>query len=240
MDDMPRVPGAAAMEPLPEGGPMSAIGTLLGVFTKPKATFLALTAQPRILAPLLMLIVVQIVLGLVLVQSGVIMNDSIARLEMQGKSQEEIDAVQKVFESPAKYLFGILGPVLGLAFSLLAGGGLLYFMANLILGARLRFRHYLSVAAYGGVVAIVDQVVRTALGVSRGTLFVHLGVGAFLGDTLSLPVRMLDAATDPLLLWAMAIQAVGVGVMSRKGFRFGAFAVIPAFVLLLLASSMQA
>jgi len=240
MDETPQVQSGISTTAPPEVVEMSAVETLVGVFTNPNATFQSLAARPRILAPMLILVVVQIALGIVLVQSGVIMNDAIARLEAQGKPQEAIEAVQKVFESPARYIFGVVGPVVGLAFSFLVGGGLLYFMANLMLGAKLRFLHYLSVAAYGGLVAIIDQAARTALGVTRGTLLVHLGVGAFLGDPLSLPLRMLDAATDPLLLWAVAIQALGVSVMAKKGFGFGVIAVIPSIILLLLASALQA
>ncbi|MBI4365153.1 MAG: YIP1 family protein [Candidatus Latescibacteria bacterium] len=240
MEESIQISGAAPAELPPAGPPMSAIQTLVGVFTKPKAVFQALSDRPRVLAPILILVAVQAVLGIVLVQSGVLANDAIARLEAQGKPQEAIDAVQQVFESPARFALGVVGPVLGVGFSLLAGGFLLYFMANLMLGARLRFRHYVSIAAYGGVVAIVDQGVRTALGVTRGTLSVRLGVGAFLADSPGLLLRVLDSATDPLLLWAFAVEALGVGVMARKTFGFGVLAVLPGFLILLLASSLQA
>jgi hypothetical protein len=143
----------------PESPEVSTLGTLVGVFTKPKATFQALSARPRVLAPILVLLVSQLVFGLVLAHSGILRNDTVAKLEAKNAPPEQIEAVSKVMEGPTKYAFVIGGPVV-LLFSLLVTAGLLYFIANLMLGARLRFIHYLCIAAYGGVVGIVDQMTR--------------------------------------------------------------------------------
>ncbi len=238
MDATPQIQAPASPEALPSAPTISAPESLIGVFLKPRATFQALAAQPRILVPAILLIVIQVVLGVLLTQSGVIESDTIAKLEAKGTPQEQIDQVAQFMGGPMKYIAVVSGPVV-FVFALLVSGGLLYFVANLMLGARLRYAHYLCVAAYGGVVGILDQIVRTALALSKGTLEVRLGVGAFLGEELSVPLRMLDAVTDPLLLWATAIQALGVAVMAKKGFGFGVLAVIPGFLLLLLISAMQ-
>jgi len=218
--------------------PQSAIGTLIGIFTSPSKTFQALGVKPRLLAPILVVVVFQLIFGLVLAQSGVMKNDALARLEAKNAPEAQIDAVTKIMESPVRFLFVTFGPVV-LVFSLLVTAALLYFMANLMLGARLRYTHYLSIAAYGAVVGIVDQVTRMGLAVGRGTLMVHLGVGAFLGDDLSMPLRILDTATDPLLLWATAIEALGVAILAKKNFGFGLIAVLPGFLLLVSLSALQ-
>ena len=222
----------------PETPPQSAIGSLVGVFANPKGTFQALSAKPRILAPILVVVVFQLIFGVVLAQSGVMKNDALARLEQKNAPQPQIDAVTKVMDSPVRFVFVTFGPII-LVFSLLVSAALLYFMANLMLGARLRYAHYLSVASYGAVVGIVDQVVRMGLALGRGTLQVHMGVGAFLGDELNMLLRVLDTATDPLLLWAVAIQALGVAVMARKGFGFGLIATLPGFLILVSLSALQ-
>ena len=85
-------------------------------------------------------------------------------------------------------------------------------------------------SAHAGVVSSVDNIAQIAIGLSRGTLFVSMGIGAFLGENLSYPLRVLDVATDPLLLWTFGIQALGVAVMARKNFGFGAAAVALGFV----------
>jgi len=213
----------------PAAPSMSALGTLLGVFTNPRRTFEALAVRPRILAPIVAVLICQLLFGIVIARTDIIKNDALAKLEQRGAPQEQIDATERVLESPARYLFTLLGaPVV--VFILLFSAGLLYFVANLMMGARLRYTHYLSIAAYGGVIAMVDQLAQLLLAVQRGTFHVHLGVGAFLGDELTAPLRMLDAATDPLLLWSTAIEALGVAVMARKRFGFGVLAVAPWFV----------
>jgi hypothetical protein len=217
---------------------VSTLGTLIGVFAKPKATFQALSARPRILAAILVLLVSQLVFGLVLAHSGILRNDTVAKLEAKNAPPEQIEAVSRVMEGPTKYAFVIGGPVV-LMFSLLVTAGLLYFIANLMLGARLRFIHYLCIAAYGGVVGIVDQMVRMGIALGRGTLLVNLGVGAFMGEELSRLMHVADTATDPLLLWATAIEALGVSVMARKSFGFGVIAVLPGFLLLVSLSAFQ-
>jgi hypothetical protein len=103
-------------------------------------------------------------------------------------------------------------------------------MANLMLGARLRYTHYLCIVAYAGIISFIDNIAQMAIALSRGTLFVSMGIGAFLGDNLSYPLRVLDVATDPLLLWAFGIQALGVAVMARKNLGFGVLAVALGFV----------
>src|SRR6185503_239553 len=199
----------------PSGAPaMSAPATLIGVFTKPRATFQALAARPRVLVPILAVVVFQLVFGLILAQSGVIRNDMVTQLEAKNTPPEQIEPAVRMMDGPAKYVFAVLGPG-AVVFSLLIAAAFLYFMANLMLGAKLRYIHYLCIVAYGAVVGTVDQLVRTALAVSRGTLLVNLGIGAFVGEVSGV-MRLLDTATDPLLLWATAIQALGVAVMAKR------------------------
>jgi len=224
--------------PAPDAPPMSAAATVVGVFTNPRPTFQSLAAKPRILAPILLVLVFQLIFGIVLAQTGILKNDTIARLEAKNSPPEQIDAFSKVMDGPMKYAFVIAGPIV-LVFSLLVTAALIYFMGNLMLGARLRYAHYLSIAAYGAVVGIVDQLVRLGVALGRGTLMVHLGIGAFLGEELSVVMRILDTATDPLLLWATAIQAFGVAVMAKKGFGFGALAVLPGYLILVSLSALQ-
>jgi hypothetical protein len=229
-------PAMSGADPGPEAP--SAAGSLIGVFTEPRPTFAAMTAKPRLLAPIVVLVLFQLLFGIVLAQSGIMKNDTIAKLEAKNAPQEQIDAVTRMMEGPARFVFAVAGPIV-VVFSLLISAALLYFMANLMLGARLRYTHYLCIAAYGAVVGIVDQAVRMGLGLNRGTLQVHMGVGAFLGDDLSAPLRILDTATDPLLLWAVVVQAIGVAAMTKKGFGFGLLAVLPGTLILCSLSAFQ-
>jgi hypothetical protein len=68
---------------------------------------------------------------------------------------------------------------------------------------------------------------------------VRLGLGNLFGEELPLLGRILDSMTDPLLLWYMAVTALGVAVYARKGFGFGALTTLPVFVVTLILSAMR-
>jgi hypothetical protein len=124
-------------------------------------------------------------------------------------------------------------------FGLLASAALLFFMGNFMLGGRLGFRHYVSVVAYSWVVSLVDHAVRLALIVSRESLDVRLGLGNLFGEEIGFLGRAVDLATDPLFLWATAVAAIGVSVYARKGFGFGAIAVLPGFLIGILLQAIR-
>src|SRR2546425_6987514 len=98
--DTTQVEAQQAPGAVPEGSPKSAVGTLIGIFTEPKPTFQSLHAKPRILAPILVVVLVQLIFGFMLAQTGVMKNDAIAKLEAQEKPQEQIDAVNRIMDSP--------------------------------------------------------------------------------------------------------------------------------------------
>jgi len=229
-------PGAA---PEPEVRPISEPAALLGVFVKPRATFSAMASNPRFLLAAAVVVVVQVVLGILVFQSGAVKNDAIAKMEAKGAPQEQIDRVQSFFDTPAAPIIGATSGAVVIVFLLLLNAGLMFFMANLMLGAQLAFRHYFSVAAHAVVVGTVDQAVRTALAWNKGTLDIRLGAGNFLGEDLGHLGRMLDTMTDPLILWSVLVSAIGVSAYARKKLSFGIIAVLPGFLINVLLSGMR-
>ena len=237
-------PATDLATPPPAVSPWS---TLVTIFTKPKATFEALREKPIFGVALAVLLACQVaVVGLAL-QSGAIRNDAVtktqAQLETRGMDPAaiatQVEQTEAFFDKPIAGVVVITGGVIAVAFFLLVGTGLVYFMANLMLGAKLRFTHYLCAMVYGSVVGIVDQAVRVGLAFQSGTMDVRLGVGAFLGEDAGFLGRALDAITDPLHLWSLGIMALGVSVFARKGFGFGALALLPGVLLGALLAGMR-
>jgi Yip1-like protein len=216
----------------PSGVPtQSAVGSLIGIFVAPRATFEKLVHRPRILVPILVMVVAQLLLGIVMTQSDAIKNDAMAKYEAKGMPPEQMDAAERSLDSPLVHTIipvsmGITG-----AFMLLVSAGLLYFMANLMLGARARYRDYLCVAGYSSLIGLVDQAVHVGVATQKGTMKVLLGAGAFFGEDPGLPIRLLDSLTNPLFLWAAAISALGVSIFAKKSFGFGILCVLPGFLL---------
>ncbi len=214
-------------------------GTLGTIFVNPRATFAAMAERPRFLLAMMLVVVAISVMAIPIFQSGVVRDETLAKLEEKGTPEPQIEATAKFFDSPVGLIMGISGNIVGVPFALLVSAAILFFMGNFMLGAKLRFPHYLSAAAYGSVVGIVDHAVRTALVVARGSMDVRLGLGNLFGEDLPYLGRVLDSLTDPLLLWGMAVTALGLAVYAKKGFGFGVIASIPTLLVTLLLSAMR-
>jgi hypothetical protein len=227
----------AAVGAAPKGP--NELASLGSIFVNPKGTFAAMTERPRFLLALLLLVIAITALTVPVFQSGVVKEETIAKMEAKGTPEAQIEATAKFFDSPVGLWISLGGNVLGVPFAILVSAAILFFMGNLMLGAKLRFPHYVSAAAYGSAVGLVDHAVRTVLIVTKETLDIRLGLGILFGDEIPFVVRVLDSMTDPLLLWGTAITALGIAVYAKKGFGFGVIAVLPSFIITLLLSAMR-
>ena len=213
--------------------------SLGSIFFKPRETFAAMMDRPRFLIAMILVIAVMSAMTIPVFQSGVVRDETIAKMEAKGTPQPQIDATEQFFDSPMGLVMGVGGNIVGVPFALLFSAALLFFMGNFMLGAKLRFTHYLSAAVYGSVIGLIDHAVRMLLVVSKESMDVRLGLGNLLGEDLPYFGRVLDSLTDPLLLWAMAITALGIAVYAKKGFGFGVLASLPSLIVTLLLSGMR-
>lgn len=224
---------------LPPARTPSAWGSLLRIFVAPRSVFEALSPKPTFVVPLLLVVVVHLAVGFFVTRADFVREATVSKMEERGAPQEQIDATERMMGSPVVAVFGSLGGGIVIAFVIFLGAGVLYFMANLMLGAKLTFAHFLSVACYGQVIGLVDTFARTGLMFARGTIHVPTGLGSFFGGDLTYPLRALDLLTSPLLLWVAAIHALGVSVFARKGFGFGVLCALPWFVIGALLGGIQ-
>jgi len=238
-DMVPPVPaptGASDTEVVPE---RSALGRLFGIFVDPRGVFASMRARPRFLLAFLVVLVFQTAFAILIFQTGIVRDTSVAQLEAKGKDPQQIEAMERFFDSPAAPIITTVSGDVAFGFGLLASAALLFFMGNFMLGGRLTFRHYVSVVAFSWVVSLVDHAVRLALILSRESLDVRLGLGNLFGEEIGFLGRAVDLATDPLFLWATAVAAIGVSVYARKGFGFGAAAVLPGFIIGILLQAIR-
>jgi Yip1 domain len=220
--------------PPPDPGP---IGRLVGVFIRPRATFESMRERPRFLIAFIILLVVQTTIAFVLFHSGIVAEQTVAKMEAQGKDPRAIEQVQSFFEGTGGLIITVLTAPVATAIGLVSGAAILFFMANLMMGARLRFAHYLSAVAFAGIVQLVDQLVRVGLILANRSFDVRLGLGMLFGDSTGFGVRALDTLTDPLFLWGNAIGALAVGTYSKRGFGFGVLATLPGVILAVILSA---
>lgn len=223
-----------AFRPPDEPGPLA---RLFGVFFRPRRTFESMRERPRFLLPMILLLVVQTSIAFVMFRTGIVAEETVAKMEAQGKDPKAIEAVESFFEGTGGLLATVATAPFATAVGLLSGAALLFFMGNLMLGARLRFAHYLSAVAFAGVVQLVDQLVRVGLILANRSFDVRLGLGTLFGDATGFGIRALDTITDPLFLWGNAICALAVAVYAKRGFGFGVLAVLPGVILAVLLSA---
>lgn len=212
----------------PDLGP---IGRIVGVYFNPRRTFESMRERPRFLLAAIIVAVVQLAIAVLIVQSGIARDEAIASMERQGADPSKIEAVEKFFDSPVASVITVGTSVVGIGFAFICSAALLFFMGNLMLGAKLRFPHYVSATVFGWLVMLVDNVVRSVLILVKHGYDVRLGAGSLFGEDIGYLGRLVDGLTDPLLLWATAITALGVSVFARKKFGFGVLAVLPAYLL---------
>lgn len=208
-----------------------------GIFIRPRPTFEAMRERPRFVLPILILAAAQILFVLLLLTSGVIGSEVTAKAEEKGAPPEQIEHLQQMFESPMAKLIFPVGAALWLTFLLLLGSGLAFFVGNLMIGAGLTYRHYLSAIAHGSLIRVLNLAIQGALVWNKGSLDVRLGLGNLFGPDMGKLGSMLDSATNPLVLWSTAVGALAIAVYARRGIGFGLLSITPWFALgvLLLA-----
>lgn len=214
-------------EPAPSG---SSVTHLWRIFTSPRSVFESLRARPRFWLPLIVVLVAQIVMGALVVQSDAVRERAISKMEERGMSPEQLEATQRTLESPV--VVGIQAVTTGIvmAFVILLAAALAYFVGNLLLGAQATFKHYLCASVFSSVVGLVDHIYVTVQTLIKGTPAVMAGLGAFFPGDPNTFVYLIDALTDPLALWAWFIMAFGIGVLTRKGLGVGILATLLPFL----------
>ncbi|HET9940189.1 MAG TPA: YIP1 family protein [Candidatus Eisenbacteria bacterium] len=227
---------ATAASELPEPSPLGAVA---GVFVRPRETFESMRPHPRYWLPLILVVVAQVAFSMLVLQSGAVANDAVAKQEAKGAPPEQLEKMRAFFESPAAPVIIGVGGLVTMAFIILLGSGVAFFMGNLMMGGGITYRHYLSAQAHGAAIGLLDQAIRTGIAWSKGTLDIRLGLGNLLGDDIGPFGRMLDAATDPFILWSTAVVAIGISVYARKKFSFGLLAVLPMFAVGLILSALR-
>ena len=223
----------ASGEPAPSG---STVSHLWRIFTSPRSVFESLRGRPAFWLPLVVVIVAQIVMTALIVQSDSVRERAISKMEQRGMPPERLGEMEQALRSPA--VVGIQAGSAGVVyvFVILLAAALAYFVGNLLLGAQATFGHYLCASVYSSVVGLVDHVYVTVQALIKGTTSVMSGLGAFIPGDPNVAVYAIDSVTDPLALWAWFIMAFGIGIMTRKGLSTGVLATLPAF---LVSSAMR-
>ena len=196
---------------------MSAILDLLRVYFSPGEVFARVKEQPRILAPLLGLLALQVVIGaLSLPYARVAMR---AQMAAQAGGQEVPAAAETIGT-----VMTVIGPPIFIAILLLVGAFILW-VAVSVLGGEARFSQLFSVSIYGFMPIVLLQLASIVVVAMRGTegvtsmqdLQPSLGLDLFLAPIMELGafLRAFLQAVNPFSIWQVILLALGVQVTQK-------------------------
>jgi len=213
--------------PVDQGSGSSGLLDIVKVLYEPGAVFARVGQRPRVLAPFLVISVVQVVLyflNLPFMKAG---------LAAQFASRPAGGP------DPSKFLFiGAFFIPVGIGLALLIGGGLLWVLVSL-LGGEAKFKTLLSVACYGAVpsvilLGIVGAAVLQMKGVAQVSspqdLQPALGLDLLASGATGFMLAALKAI-NPFGIWGLVLTAIGVSTTHRLSKRTGYIVATIAFLI---------
>jgi len=191
---------------------MSAILDLVRVLFSPGEVFTRVKEQPRILAPLVGLLVIQVAIST--------LNLPYVRMAMRAQMAAQPGGGAAPAAAEKFAVFGtLIGAPISIAIILLIAAFLLW-VAVSILGGEGQFRHLFAVSIYGFVPAILLQLAGFAVLAMRGgegitsmqDLQPSLGLDLFLAPMMELGAFMkgLLRSVNPFSIWQVVLVTMGI------------------------------
>ncbi len=220
---VPPVPPASPDTPAPAGF----LSTLVGVYTAPGETFRAMTARPSFVAPLVALVLLNIVFSFVWTRRMDPVEFSKTQMEESGvldKIPPERQA--EILERQAKMvpIFAFVGPIVIAPIGFVVLSAIFLFVFRFFFGAEITFRHSLAVVCWSlFAVALVTTPLTLLILFLKGDWNVNPGEvvqanGAALLDraTAAKPLYALASTIDAFSFWTMYLISAGFAAMSKK------------------------
>ncbi len=202
----------------PAAGPQAeteTVGSLRGlvdVFYRPTELFQGVRNRPRVLIPLLALLIVVAVfflaLGDMLVQMQLEMPQVRNQLELQGMwpPGEQIRTVMKIQTLAGGTLAMVLGPLLTALLAL--------FFGNFVMAGNARFKQVWSVMLYGAFLYAVGMLVLIPLALAKGSVMVSLSLAALVPNLG--PQHVLYVALSKVgvfNIWEIIVVGIGLSII---------------------------
>lgn len=211
------ITGQPQSEPVEE---MSAMQRVVGMFTQPQKVFQYLKVKPEFWVPIIITIIAGVVSSFLVYDIAI--NEQVANYEQNENIPDAqrdaiIDNIESHRQGAWRYASIFLFPVIGV-FAIFALVALVYwFIGNVILGGKARFKQIFSAFAYSYlIIAIVGTIVKIPLILSKESIKIHTSLAAFMSEEASRTAlyRFLDGI-DIFTVWMLAVFAIGYAVIYR-------------------------
>ncbi len=220
---------------------MGFISRFLDVFISPSKISEEIKDKPRILEPLIIVLI--FVILFTLLTARIQSRDSVEYIKMNPKMAEKIpqDRIEKM-ENPSQASIlvrsFILTPITVL-FYLIIFSVLLLFIVKIGGGAG-EFKHFFSIALFSSYIDyVLGNGIKTILTLQKGsTIGVSTGISLFFPDiAITSPSYVILSLIDFFSIWSYIVVAIGISRVSRFSLKKAIFISAIIFVLKILVSA---
>lgn len=194
------------------------VGRMIRIFYAPCETFESLARQHSIadwLVPAVLGISVATIAAMLVLPFTVELRQEAIQQQMQSMSAVEREAVEQYQTQDIMQASTLIGTPITLFISLLIFAAL-YLLLSKLLGGLLSYGQVLAIAAYAGLIAIPQQIIKTLLISAKKTPMVQMGLGLFLSEEAlqSFSGRLLSLI-DPFIIWSVVITGLGLSIVGQ-------------------------
>ncbi len=131
---------------------------------------------------------------------------------------QQVEAMEK-FSSVVPLIGSIAGAV-GMVLFAFITGAVVWLVANKALRVPIDFAKSMDISGVVGLISVPGTLVKLALVMLRGSINVGANLGIFFPDVpMGSPLATALAGCDFFILWTVALLALGVGTVTRRGFK---------------------
>ena len=185
---------------------------LLHVFTKPSRAFESLKSKPRILIPLVTLIILTVIIVVATMRYSTTL-----QIDMLSKAKnlppELFERMKQNSAAISPVSGAAIGAVTSVIFSLIMAGCAM-FMGSVLFGGKSKFKAVWSVALASGLIQAFGGLLRLPLVFLKKSMLVSYGLAAFLpGKDFTSILYNLLYTCDIFMIWSVIVMGIGYAII---------------------------
>ena len=205
------------MEPTPQTE-IGLVSRMIHIFYAPGETFESLARKRSTadwLVPAILSIVIVTIAAVLVLPVTTELNQKVMQQRMKGMSAEEREVVEQYQTQDIMQASNlIVTPIILFLFLVLFAA--FYLVMGKLLGGLLSYGQVLAIVAYGGLITIPQEVVKTLLILTKKTPMVQMGLGLFLSEeALQTFSGRLLSTIDPFVIWSVVITGLGLSIIGQ-------------------------
>ena len=226
------------MEPTPQTE-IGLVSRMIRIFYAPGETFESLARKRSTadwLVPAILSVVVVTTAAVLVLPVTTEFNQEVMQQRMKEMSAEEREVVEQYQTQDIMQASTlIVTPIILFIFLFLFAA--FYLLMGKLLGGLLSYGQVLAIVAYGGLITILQEAVKTLLILTKKTPMVQMGLGLFLSEEAlqNFSGRLLSTI-DPFVVWSVVITGLGLSIIGQLD-RSKAYAGVGVITLLWLSLS---